>query len=869
MVDTQSAASHFQGMGLWVPGVHGLITTHSVHGVSPSLATAWGGGTAGTNNIALLDSTGTIIGESKNATVVDNGNGTWSIVLTCDVAYTQALLVQCMIFGGAGAVDLVKPAFSTSTVLISCPSGQADALVLLSGTVTSSPGSISNDAAISVGIAARAGGQAVIATDSDHGRTASVSGTYGSDQEVSGSWSSAGALSTHGAVTAWNTDSIEVTRSSTLTRPCAALVFSGCNAKVVSVATRTDLTTDIAVGGLGWRPAGVLALSTGAAAWDALGIKRTTAHTVIGMADSGMTQGSLGSVDVHGQNPTVVGTVVAHSDLYVRQTETATPAAAAKMRLNGVNSDGLTLRMSVADDTPRQVALLVFGPDTSTSAALSGGAIAAGTITPTSVQLVETLSPGGGTAPYIRQLQRTVRGGSTWIDITGATAPPYVDNTATAGTQRDYRVKVTDSAGAPATVYSNTVQADTPTVLVAGTATLGTVTSNQVQASATAASAGTAPYFYQWQRTSRGGSEWANVAGQTGLALTDSSVLPSTNYDYRLRVTDAGTTPQVKYSNTLQANVPAGTAAAAALPAVERVETIPWGSTRPIEFELTKSLDGMPYTGALSVGDAQIDPGTGTYANVTNLPVAVGGRYRWTPTASETSHEAPVLRIDLTGTLRRLIYLRTEGHPDAYYGGAEAAALVSVNAVSGSLELRVNGTAGTFRAGDEFATSAGSTGRIDSVTSTGGGSYTLGLASPGLRGSATVGDSLRSYLAVQPDKTEYALSFSAEQSVAAAVAPDNEGVAAIRTVTDSLSLSDGAVIASLTDAERQALWNLAGIMDGKSPAEALKVLLAFHFGPGTGLDTDTPAFEAIDGSGKVRVSGVLTKSTRDVTLDAS
>jgi hypothetical protein len=91
-----------------------------------------------------------------------------------------------------------------------------------------------------------------------------------------------------------------------------------------------------------------------------------------------------------------------------------------------------------------------------------------------------------------------------------------------------------------------------------GVATLGAVAYNSVAASATNATAGTAPYSYQWQRRLRdGGETWASVAGQTTLSMTDTTVAASTNYDYRLRYTDSAGTPAIVYSNVLQANVPA------------------------------------------------------------------------------------------------------------------------------------------------------------------------------------------------------------------------------------------------------------------------------------------------------------------------
>lgn len=88
----------------------------------------------------------------------------------------------------------------------------------------------------------------------------------------------------------------------------------------------------------------------------------------------------------------------------------------------------------------------------------------------------------------------------------------------------------------------------------------------------------------------------------------------------------------------------------------------------------------------------------------------------------------------------------------------------------------------------------------------------------------------------------------------------------------ALSVTGGAVVASLTDAERDAaataMFDLAGAIDGATLRQILRGLAAFYFGEATGLDTDTPEFSALDGS-KVRVAGGVTGSTRTPTLDLS
>lgn len=92
-------------------------------------------------------------------------------------------------------------------------------------------------------------------------------------------------------------------------------------------------------------------------------------------------------------------------------------------------------------------------------------------------------------------------------------------------------------------------------VFTPGTATLGTVVYNRVDASATDATNGVLPYAYQWQRKPAALTTWANVVGQTTANLADTTVTAGESYNYRLRYTDAS--GAVVYSNELTANVPA------------------------------------------------------------------------------------------------------------------------------------------------------------------------------------------------------------------------------------------------------------------------------------------------------------------------
>lgn len=65
---------------------------------------------------------------------------------------------------------------------------------------------------------------------------------------------------------------------------------------------------------------------------------------------------------------------------------------------------------------------------------------------------------GSSTAPYSYQWERSSTGfNSGFADLSGLTSRTGTDSTAASGTDYWYRLKVTDSAGSPATVYSNVI----------------------------------------------------------------------------------------------------------------------------------------------------------------------------------------------------------------------------------------------------------------------------------------------------------------------------------------------------------------------------------------------------------------------------
>jgi hypothetical protein len=74
--------------------------------------------------------------------------------------------------------------------------------------------------------------------------------------------------------------------------------------------------------------------------------------------------------------------------------------------------------------------------------------------------------------------------------------------------------------------------------LAAGTASFVSSSPTAISVIATAASGGSTPYTYQWQRSTTSGSGFSNLGGATSLSLSDSTASAGTLYYYRVVVTD-------------------------------------------------------------------------------------------------------------------------------------------------------------------------------------------------------------------------------------------------------------------------------------------------------------------------------------------
>jgi len=77
-----------------------------------------------------------------------------------------------------------------------------------------------------------------------------------------------------------------------------------------------------------------------------------------------------------------------------------------------------------------------------------------------------------------------------------------------------------------------------------------TMSATAIGLSSSAASGGTAPYFYEWQRAPTATGTFAALAGATGLTHSDTTAVVNTDYWYRMKYTDSAGIPATGYSAT-------------------------------------------------------------------------------------------------------------------------------------------------------------------------------------------------------------------------------------------------------------------------------------------------------------------------------
>lgn len=158
------------------------------------------------------------------------------------------------------------------------------------------------------------------------------------------------------------------------------------------------------------------------------------------------------------------------------------------------------------------------------------------------------------------QWQLSTNGGSTWNNISGATAATYTVNNTTAGMNgHQYRVIVSNSCPSSVTSNAATLTVTTPASISSQPASV-TVCEN---ASASFTVAATGPSItYQWQLSTDGGNTWNNISGATAATYSISNTNTAMN-GHRFRASVSTCDPAGLYSNVVTLTVNAATAISA------------------------------------------------------------------------------------------------------------------------------------------------------------------------------------------------------------------------------------------------------------------------------------------------------------------
>jgi cellulose 1,4-beta-cellobiosidase len=147
-------------------------------------------------------------------------------------------------------------------------------------------------------------------------------------------------------------------------------------------------------------------------------------------------------------------------------------------------------------------------------------------------------APTGTPAAASYVIDRQVTGG-TWTSVTTVnptgTGTTYTDNTVVANSSYDYRVSAKSAAGA---VGAASTVATVATMPVAPTLTATVQTGPQVTINLGALT-GSAAYTTNIQRRVTGTTAWGTATPFTGAAITDTSVVVGTSYDYQVTLTNA------------------------------------------------------------------------------------------------------------------------------------------------------------------------------------------------------------------------------------------------------------------------------------------------------------------------------------------
>ncbi len=243
--------------------------------------------------------------------------------------------------------------------------------------------------------------------------------------------------------------------------------------------------------------------------------------------------------------------------------------------------------------------------------------LVAGTVTPASQTINYNTTPTllngaastGGSGTYTYQWQNSPNG-TTWTNITGATAEDYTPVALTATT---YYHRITTSNGATVTGATTTVTVYPQ--LVAGAVAPATQTINYntvpVLLNGVASTGGSGTYTYQWQ-SSPNGSTWTNVTGATAEDYTPPA-LTATTYFHRVTTSNGVTATTATATVTVYPQLVAGSVTPAsqtvspnATPAV--LGCAPSGGSGTYTYQWQSSADNVTYTNIGGATAASYNP---------------------------------------------------------------------------------------------------------------------------------------------------------------------------------------------------------------------------------------------------------------------
>ena len=246
------------------------------------------------------------------------------------------------------------------------------------------------------------------------------------------------------------------------------------------------------------------------------------------------------------------------------QWQVSTNGGATFTNLTGYTSNNLTFAAPALANGYQVQAVFTnsHGAATTSAATLTVAAAAAPVVTtnPASQSVTAgstvtfTAAASGNPTPTV-QWQVSTNGGSTFTNITGATATTYSFTTTAAQTGYKYQAVFTNSQG------TATTSAATLTVTAALAAPVVTLnpTSQSVSAGSTvtftAAASGNPAPTVQWQVSSNGGSTFTNITGATSTAYSFTTSTTQSGNEYRAVFTNSQGTATTSAA-TLTATVP-------------------------------------------------------------------------------------------------------------------------------------------------------------------------------------------------------------------------------------------------------------------------------------------------------------------------